>query len=162
MSFSQVVRDLGVLLDSELTFSHHVDQVCRSCYYQLRQLRVIAHSLTFNAAVSLVHALVLSRLDYCSSIFTGLPGVWMEKLRQVHRAAARLIGRFRKVDHISQYMQDVLRWLLFPQRISYRITSLVWRCLSGWAPSYLCDRCRPLSSCAGRRTLRSSAHGIWW
>src|SRR6218665_4164118 len=42
MSFSQGVRDLGVLLDSELTFSHHIDQVCRSCYYQLRQLRVIA------------------------------------------------------------------------------------------------------------------------
>src|SRR6218665_1457811 len=53
MPFSQGVRDLGVLLDSELTFSHHIDQVCRSCYYQLRQLRVIARSLTFNAAVSL-------------------------------------------------------------------------------------------------------------
>src|SRR6218665_1148984 len=66
MSFSQVVCDLGVLLDSELTFSHHIDQVCRSCYYQLRQLRVIARSLTFNAAVSLVHAFVFSRLDYCS------------------------------------------------------------------------------------------------
>src|SRR6218665_3886003 len=70
---SQVVRDRGVLLDSELTFSHHIDlQVCRSCYYQLRQLRVIARSLTFNAAVSLVHAFVFSRLDYCSSIFVGL------------------------------------------------------------------------------------------
>src|SRR6218665_1605025 len=56
MSFSQVVRDLGVLIDSELTFNHHIDQVCRSCYYQLRQLRVIAWSLTFNAVVSLVHA----------------------------------------------------------------------------------------------------------
>src|SRR6218665_2290221 len=74
MSFSQVVRDLGVLLDLELTFSHHIDQVCHSCYYQLCQLRVIARSLTFNAAVSLVHAFVFSRLDYCSSIFAGLPG----------------------------------------------------------------------------------------
>src|SRR6218665_2897924 len=71
MSFSQVVCDLGVLLDPELTFSHHIDQVCRSCYYQLHQLRVIARSLTFNAAVSLVHAFVFSRLDYCSSIFVG-------------------------------------------------------------------------------------------
>src|SRR6218665_1603703 len=51
MSFSQVVRDLGVLLDSELPFSHHIDQVCRSCYYQLRQLRVIVRSLTFNVVV---------------------------------------------------------------------------------------------------------------
>src|SRR6218665_1983508 len=74
MPFSQVVRDLGVLLDSELTFSHHIYQVCRSCYYQLRQLRVIARSLTFNATVALVHAFVFSRLDYCSSIFVGLPG----------------------------------------------------------------------------------------
>src|SRR6218665_2648867 len=138
MSFSQVVRDLGVHLHSELTFSHHIDQVCRSCYYQLRQLRVIARSLTSNAAVSLVHAFVFSRLDYCSSIFVGLPGVRMEKLRRVHRAAARLIGGFRKFDHISHFMRDVLHWLPFPQRISYRIASLAWRCLSGWAPSCTC------------------------
>src|SRR6218665_2092445 len=159
MSFSQMVRDLGVLLDPELIFSHHIDQVCRSCYYQLRQLRVIARSLTFNAAVSLVRAFVFSRLDYCSSIFVGLPGVRMEKLRRVHRAAARLIGGIRKFDHISHYMRDVLHWLPFPQRISYRIASLVWRYLSGWAPSYLRELCRPLSSCSGRRALRSSAHG---
>src|SRR6218665_578563 len=110
----------------------NVDQVCRSCYYQLRQLRDFARSLTFNAAVSLVHAFVFSRLDYCSSIFVGLPGVRMEKLRRVHRAAARLNGGFRKFDHISHYMRDVLHWLPFPQRIFYRIASLVWRCLSGW------------------------------
>src|SRR6218665_1728857 len=145
MAFSPVVRDLGVLLDSKLTFSHHIDQVCRSCCYQLRRLRVIARSLTVNAAVSLVHAFVFSCLDHCSSIFTGLPGVRMEKLRWVHRAAARLIGGFKKFDHISQYMRDVLHWLPFPQRISYRIVSLMWWCLSGWAPSYLCELCCPLS-----------------
>src|SRR6218665_377098 len=56
-------------------------------------------------------------------------------------------------------MRDVLQWLPFPQRISYRIAPLVWRCLSGWAPSYLRELCCPLSLCAGRRTLRSSTHG---
>src|SRR6218665_1766768 len=81
------------------------------------------------------------------------------KLRRVHRAAARLIGGFRKFDHLPHYRWDVLHWLPFPQRISYRIASLVWRCLSGWAPSSLRELCRPLSSCAGRRTLRSSVPG---
>src|SRR6218665_981476 len=61
--------------------------------------------------------------------------------------------------HISQYMRDVLHWFPFPQRISYRIASLVWRCLSGWAISYLHELCHPLSSGAGSRTLRSSALG---
>ena len=69
------------------------------------------------------------------------------------------IDGFRKFDHISKYMRDVLHWLPFPQHISYRIASLVRRCLSGWAPCYLLELCRPLSSCAGRRTLRSPALG---
>ena len=56
----------------------------RSCYYQLRQLRVIARSLTFDAAVSLIRAFEVSRLDYCGSIFTGLPGVRIEKMRWIH------------------------------------------------------------------------------
>src|SRR3984885_12371641 len=103
MSFSSEVRDLGVILDSELTLAPHVIQVCRSCYYQLRQLRVIARSLTFKASATLVHAFVLSRLDYCSSIFVGLPWVRIERLERVHRAAARLIGRFHKTDRISHY-----------------------------------------------------------
>src|SRR6218665_57017 len=117
VSFSQVVRDLERLLDSELTFSYHIDPVCRSCYYQLRQLRVIARFLTFNVSVSFVHVFLFSRLDYCSSIFAGPQGVRTQKLRRVHRAAARLIGGFKKIDHISQYMRDVLNWLPFPQRI---------------------------------------------
>src|SRR6218665_951277 len=82
----------------------------------------------------------------------------MEKLRRVYRAAAQLIGGFKKFDHISQYMRDELHWLPFPQRISYRIASLVWRCLSGWASSTLRELCCPLSSCT-LRTLRSSVHG---
>jgi len=71
----------------------------------------------------------------------------MEKLRRVYLAAARFIGGgwFRKFDHISQYMRAVLHWLPFPQHISYRIASLVWRCLPGWAPSYLCKLCMPPS-----------------
>ena len=33
-------RDLGVVIDSGLTMSDHVTAVCRSAYYQLRQLTV--------------------------------------------------------------------------------------------------------------------------
>src|SRR6218665_626793 len=41
-------------------------------------------------------------------------------------------------------------------RISYRIAFLVWRCLLGSAPAYLCELCRPVSSLSGQRVLRSS------
>ena len=41
VTFSTCVRDLGAMLDSELTFSHHINLIARKCYHQLRQLRVV-------------------------------------------------------------------------------------------------------------------------
>ena len=43
-------RDLGVVLDSQLTMSAHVSSVCRSAYHQLRQLRPINRSLSVDVA----------------------------------------------------------------------------------------------------------------
>src|SRR6218665_1476325 len=48
-TFLTTVQDLDVTLDRELTFTQHINLLCRSCYYQLRQLKVISHSLTPNA-----------------------------------------------------------------------------------------------------------------
>ena len=57
------------------------------------------------------------------------------------------------------YMRDTLHWLPIAQRISYRIAVLVWRCLLGSAPGYLCELCRPVSSLPRCRALRSSVTG---
>jgi len=38
------VHDLGVVIDSRSTMSHHVIALCRSRYYQLRQLRTSGQS----------------------------------------------------------------------------------------------------------------------
>src|SRR6218665_3146984 len=59
--------------------------------YQLRQLRVISRSLTSTATATLVHAFVTSRLDYCSTLYIGLPAVRLGCIERVIRTAARLI-----------------------------------------------------------------------
>ena len=73
-------RDLGVVLDSQLSLDAHVTAVCRSGYYQLRQLRPITRSLSVEAAKSLVQAFISSRLDYCNAILHGLPDKLMRRL----------------------------------------------------------------------------------
>ena len=40
------VVDLGVHFDSNLTMSKHVANLCKSCFFQLRQLRSVRRSLT--------------------------------------------------------------------------------------------------------------------
>ena len=41
---------LGVVLNSRLTMAAHVGSVCRSAYYQLRQLRPVMRSLSLDAS----------------------------------------------------------------------------------------------------------------
>src|SRR5688572_18540870 len=88
ITFSLTVRDLGLSLDSELTLSQHVNSIARSCYYQLRQLRVVSRSLSHDAVVVLVHAFVTSRVDHCSSLLAGLPLGVLGRLDRVLRSAA--------------------------------------------------------------------------
>src|SRR6218665_2309673 len=66
--FSTSVRDLGVILDQELSFAEHITALTRSCYYHLRQLRVVSRSLSSSSASTLVHAFIANRLYYCSSL----------------------------------------------------------------------------------------------
>lgn len=73
ITFILTVCDLGLTLDQELSLSQNVNLVSRSYYYQLRQLRVGSHSLSYDALAVFGHALRTSRIDHCCSILVGLP-----------------------------------------------------------------------------------------
>jgi len=72
VEFDSTVTDLGVVFGNQLSMQAQlVAAVCRSCSYQLRQLRVVQRSLTRDVLQSLVQAFVHCRLDYCNAILTG-------------------------------------------------------------------------------------------
>ena len=63
---------------------------------------------------SLVVALVLSRLDYCNGVLTGLPANLIRRLQSVQNAAARLIFGIRRSEHITDALAS-LHWLRVPE-----------------------------------------------
>src|SRR5260221_14395975 len=87
------VRDLGVIVDSGLTFNPHINQVTRTCYFHLRQLRLIRRTLTTDATHALARALVCSLLVYCNGALAGLPKYHFNRLQSVLRSVARLVLR---------------------------------------------------------------------
>ena len=68
-----VVRDLGVFLDTELLMCDHVARTAQTCFYHLHRLRAVRRQLGHDVTARLVSAFVLSRLDYCNVVLTGLP-----------------------------------------------------------------------------------------
>jgi len=154
-SYSSSFRDLGVTLDSSLTFTEHISSLTRSCYFQLRRLRAIRRSVLPSVFTTIVHAFICSRLDYCNSLLAGLPKLRLTALQSVLNAAARLIARLLKFDHISTYMSEVLHWFPIALRIRYKILFLVSKSQLRLAPKYLSDFMRKPLSTSSLRSLHS-------
>ena len=57
--------------------------------------------LTHAAAETLIHSLITSRLDFCNSLLAGLPSSSLNRLQAVQNAAARLLLKKKKIDHIT-------------------------------------------------------------
>ena len=119
-----------------MTMKVHVQRICQTSFYQLRQLRSVRRSLSVNACTALVHAFVISRLDYCNSLLAGIGEGLIDQLQTVLRVAARLVLRKRKFDPISADIRDRLHWLPIRSRIDFKLGLLVYKCLHGTAPAY--------------------------
>ena len=70
-----------------------------------------------------------------------------------------MIGGVPKFCHISDFMRDTLHWPPVRQRILYRLSSIVWRCVLGIAPTYLLELFILTSACSGRQSLHSASRG---
>ena len=69
----QSARDLGVILDNQLSLCDHIAAICRAGFYQLLQIRPAIQSLTFDAAKTIVQAFIACRLDWCNSLLYSVP-----------------------------------------------------------------------------------------
>ena len=87
------VRDLGIIVDSELTFQPQVSAVCAvCCYSSLETISRVRQSLSREQVLLLVNALVISRLLFCNSIYNGLSSRMLKRLQGVLSASEKLVS----------------------------------------------------------------------
>ena len=108
-----LLRDLGVMLDSNMTMSQHVSHVCQNCYFQIRLIRRIGKALSVESKLLLVHALVHSQVDYCDSVLMRLPWFLVQQLQSVLNSAARWIFGLKRFEYITLALMN-LHWLPYP------------------------------------------------
>lgn len=153
-------RSLGIFVNSTLDLRQHINNVCRRCYFVIRQLKTIRRSLPKDALKQLLHAFLFTHLDYCNSLYYGLPDSDIQKLQRVQNAAVRLGCGLSRYDHVTPSMRDDLHWLPVRQRIEYKIAVITFKCLYDLAPTYLQTMCRLASDVRGLENNRSAARRL--
>ena len=86
--------------------------------------------------VTLVHSLIVSKVDYCNSLVIALPNVILKTVQSVLNRAARLIFNLPpRVPTTSSLIE--LHWLALKARIKFKICLITLKTLKFNQPSYI-------------------------
>ncbi len=165
--YSQSAKNLGVFIDSNLSWDNHIAEVSRRVYCSFQSLKRLQKFLPFNTKITLAQSLLLPLLDYADACFVDSRQELLNKLERLQNLAIRFIFGLRKYDHVSDFRAQ-LKWLPIRQRRDTHILSLLFSILNNPnSPSYLRERfeyivprgkpCRTVSSLLLRTPRHSSS-----
>ena len=139
--FVSTVKNLGVYMESSLTFEKHTMELKRKCFRTIRNIRKIKFLLTSDQVRVVVNSLVVSCIDYCNGLFIGASEKILRQLQLIQNSAAKVITGKYKHDHMEDDLEK-LHWLNIRKRVVFKIGLLAYKSINGLAPQYLQDMFR--------------------
>ena len=95
----QSAKDLGVILEPNLTFDDHITATVLEC---LAQIDRVKHCLDKNTLLTEMHALVFSKMYYCSNVWANTTNKNVRKLQAVQNFTCRIVSGAKKYDHVPR------------------------------------------------------------
>ena len=108
----------------------------RSAFFQHRQAVHLCPYFYRKSLTTLIHVLIISRINY--SFYIELALKMVQKLQQVQNTPARLVKRTSKWDHISCVLVH-LHWLLVCFWAKFKVPILTFKALNSLEPCYLSE-----------------------
>ena len=136
VSCSPSARNIGVIFDQSLCMVLHVNAVCQSSFFHLRNIGFIRKYFSYDGAKIIIHALVVSK--------------------HVQNSAARLVSQCSRFCHITPVLSE-LHWLPVFFRIKFIIMLITYKVLHDRAPIYIQEL---LQLYTPSRILRSSNRNL--
>jgi len=125
----------------------------QNSFVALWRICSVRRSIPRRALLTLIQALVVSKIHYSNSVLAGVSDALQRRLQSVLNAAARLVFSVGKSEHITPLLRE-LHWLRVPERIKFRLCVLAFRCLHHIVPRYLAETLHLTTS-------RSSCSRLW-
>ena len=141
IELSDEIKDLGVTIDNELDMQKQISSVVKAANFQLLNIAHIKRFLDEDCLKMLINSLVISRIDYCNSLYYNLPANQLQRLQDIVCKSARLITGSTRRERITPILID-LHWLPIRARIEFKICVLTFLALKTNEPGYLRKKLR--------------------
>ena len=126
ISKSDKVRNLGVIMDENLTFKNHIDSIVSKCSWTLRQISQMRRNLDVKTTALLCNSLVFSRFLYCSSVIGSASQQVLNRLQRLQNYAARISLQAKRRDIVSPLLAQ-LKWRRVASIFRDRDLAFVWK-----------------------------------
>ena len=151
--YSASVRNLGVVMDSELTFSKNVSLLCQRAYFGLRQLLPFRNFLDGQLKLLLAESLILSLFNYCDTVYGPcLCQADSQRLQRVQNCCSPYVTYVPRFTHVTPYLRN-LQCIKIQERRLIHYVVFVYKVLLTQRPSYLYEKLSRRST-AHSRSLR--------
>ena len=147
-------KDLGVILDSNLTYDEHVTKTVSTFMSRLGQINLVKHVLDKDTLTIVVNCLVFSKLSYCSNVWSNTTASNLDKVQKVQNFACRIVSGVKKFHHITPVLR-AMQWLPIRKQLYYRNAVMAFNCVTGCAPDSSTDQFIKRSDVSTRTTRNS-------
>ena len=124
------------MLQNTLSWKSQVASITRKVNRALFGLRFIKACTTQALRKTLVQALVVPHLDYCSVVFSDMPFCLKIQLQRLANSAVRYIFNIRASTHVTPYRRQ-LGWLRTDTRRDYFTGLAMYKLMHLKEPEYL-------------------------
>lgn len=142
---SDSARNLGLTLDSELTFNPHVTSLRQKSFGKLKTLSRYKALLPPFAKLILTDSLILSSVDYCSVVYgPNLTVNNSNAIQQIQNACMRYTYNLNRREHTTPVIRKA-GMLKMAERRTAHLLSVVHKVIKTGQPKYLRDRLKARS-----------------
>ena len=113
------IHDLCLILGIKLLMREHTSKISSICFFHLHHLQKIRPLIDSNSTQRLVSAFILSRVNYCNAVVSGVPDSRLAPLQRVLNAAARFLAGTAVRIHVP--LRKLLHWLPIAHRIRFKL-----------------------------------------
>ncbi|XP_020910275.1 uncharacterized protein LOC110248115 [Exaiptasia diaphana] len=141
LSIDQVTstKSLGVYIDSNLTWSDHIDKLTKKIASGIGAIKRVRHLVPQLTLQKIYHALVQPHFDYCNVVWGNCGTTLHNKLQKLQNRAARVLTH-SSYDASADNLFKILGWKTLDCQQQMARATMVFKCRHGLAPNYLCNK----------------------